>query len=203
MRMACTCTTPHPKSYSTEPCAHSVTGVSALKSRLTLQSTSCAGPLSGHVMSFLPLSSGKKRKPSGYRNRSLSISSIGPHGSIGREQYNFATISTAMTSCLARACLLQSQPPPSRAPNPKVSPWFNQKRRRRLDSNLSLRPHPRHSQLCRKVDLCCHLSSLRQNRRKHAMGKKWRYARGLQMPLLLVILCFTQHLLARPVLSAS
>jgi Peptidase M15 len=35
------------------------------------------------------------------------------------------------------------------------------------------------------------------------MGKKWRYARGLQMPLLLVILCFTQHLLARPVLSAS
>ena len=35
------------------------------------------------------------------------------------------------------------------------------------------------------------------------MGKKWRNTCGLQTPLLLVILCFTQHLLAKPVFAAS
>lgn len=35
------------------------------------------------------------------------------------------------------------------------------------------------------------------------MGKKWRNTYGLQMPLLLIILCFTQHVLAKPALSAS
>src|SRR5215813_467368 len=203
MRMVYIYTTRQPKNYSTEPCVHSVTGVSALKSRLTLQSMSCAGPLSGHVMPFLPLSSGKKRKPSGYRNRFLSISSIGPHGSTGEERCNFAMTSTAMTNCLARVCPLKSQHPPSRTSNPKVSPWFNHKRRRRVGSNLSLRLPPRHSQLCRKVDLCCCLSSLRQNRRSQVMGKKGHYTRELSMPFLLVVPCFLQYLLARPVLSAS
>jgi hypothetical protein len=35
------------------------------------------------------------------------------------------------------------------------------------------------------------------------MGKKWRHTCGLQTPLLLVILCFTQPVLAKPALSAS
>src|SRR6266849_8890620 len=105
MRMAYISMTHRPKSYSTEQYAHSVTDVSALRSRLTWQSTSCTEPPSGHGRLFLPLSSDKKRKPSGYRNRSLSTSSIGPPGSIGREQSNFATISTAMMRYLGHACL--------------------------------------------------------------------------------------------------